>query len=249
MALWAQVLNELELHPDLTVADEGRIAWAIRQGSPALMDALNGFVKTAKQGTLLGNVLIKRYYEDVERVRNAAAPGENEKLDAVIEIIRRHAGDYDFDALLIADQGYQESGLDQPKRSKAGAVGVMQVMPATARDPNVAIPDIHIVDRNVEAGVKYLRFLRDRYFSEDDMTPLDRALFSFAAYNAGPANIAKARRWAEQMRLDPDVWFCNVELAAAKTVSREPVVYVRIILKYYVTYRLYEARRKEQPAE
>lgn len=243
--LWAQILEELQLHTDLTVADEGRIAWAIRKESPALMDALNGFVKTAKQGTLLGNVLIKRYYEDVEPVRNATAPGENEKLDAVIEIIERHAGEYDFDTLLIAAQGYQESGLDQSKRSKAGAVGVMQVMPATARDPNVAIPDIHLVDRNVEAGVKYLRFLRDRYFSEGGMTPLDRALFSFAAYNAGPANIAKARRRAERMGLDPDVWFGNVELAAARTVSREPVVYVRNILKYYVTYRLYEARRQE----
>lgn len=244
-ALWSQVFEELAFHFDLPVAESGEIAWAVRQDATALRDALNGFVKGAKKGTLLGNMLIKRYYGDVERVRHAMAPGEDEKLASVIDLICRHAQDYDFDTLLIAAQAYQESGLDQSKRSRAGAVGVMQVLPSTARDPNVGIPDIQLVDRNIEAGVKYLRFVRDRYFSDDGVTPFDRTLFPFAAYNAGPANVAKARARAEKMGLDPDVWFGNVELAAAKAISREPVVYVRNILKYYVTYRLYAERRQE----
>ena len=137
---------------------------------------------------------------------------------------------------MITAQGYQESKLDQSKRSTAGAVGIMQVLPRTAADPNVGIADIHISDNNVHAGVRYLRFLRNRYFNKPEIDPVDRVLLSFAAYNAGPANIAKARKRAVQMGLDPDVWFGNVELAAAKTISREPVIYVRNIYKYYVAY-------------
>jgi hypothetical protein len=168
----------------------------------------------------------------------ALAPGEDGKFVETFGLIRRHAATYDFDPLLIAAQGYQESGLDQSKRSPVGAVGIMQVMPATARDANVAIPDIHIAERNVEAGVKYLRFLRDRYFSDPALRPLDRTLFAFAAYNAGPGNIAKARKHAKETGLDPNVWFDSVELAAARVISREPVNYVRNVLKYYVSYRL-----------
>jgi membrane-bound lytic murein transglycosylase MltF len=118
----------------------------------------------------------------------------------------------------------------------------MQVMPATARDPVVGIPEIHIAENNVKAGVKYLRFLRDRYFSDPAMDDFNQTLFSFAAYNAGPGNISKARKRAEKMGLDPNVWFGSVELAAAKAISREPVIYVRNILKYYVTYKIYKDR-------
>ena len=164
-------------------------------------------------------------------MKNAIAPGEDAKFVETIGFIRKHASTYDFDPILIAAQGYQEFGLDQTVRSAAGAVGIMQLLPSTAADPNVGIPEIEIAERNVEAGVKYLRLLRERYFSEPGMSQLDRTLFSFAAYNAGPGNIRKARKRAQAMGLDPDVWFGNVEVAAGRTISREPVVYVRNILK------------------
>ena len=149
---------------------------------------------------------------------------------------------------MIAAQGYQESQLDQKKRSPAGAIGVMQVLPTTAADPNVGIPKIDELENNIHAGVRYLRFLRERYFSDPAIDPLDRALFSFAAYNAGPANIARARRLAAAQGLDSTVWFNNVELAAARSISREPVQYVRNIYKYYVAYGLLAKRRAERDA-
>jgi membrane-bound lytic murein transglycosylase MltF len=241
--LWAKVFEHVSLRPDLAVNEDGEIAWALRQDSPQLMAAVNGFMAQARKGTALGNILFKRYLVETDRVRNALAPGEDAKFIEIIDFIRTHAAAYDFDALLIAAQGYQESGLDQSKRSPVGAVGIMQIMPATARDPNVGIADIHVAERNVEAGVKYLDFLRDRYFSDPAISPLDRTLLSFAAYNAGPGNLAKARKRAAAMGLDPNVWFNQVELAAARVISREPVVYVRNILKYYVTYRLFQERR------
>ena len=242
--LYAKIFEGLVVHPDLKIAENREIAWAMRKGSPKLLDAANGFMKVTKKGTQLGNILIKRWLRDADRVKNAMAPGEDEKFQATIELIRQYAGAYAFDPIMIAAQGYQESGLDQRKRSRAGAVGIMQVMPRTAKDPNVGIPDIHVADRNVEAGVKYLRFLRNRYFSDPEMSELDQTLFAFAAYNAGPGNISKARKRAVKMGLDPNLWFGNVELATARAVSQEPVVYVRNILKYYTTYTLASMRRQ-----
>lgn len=240
--LYAKIIEGLTVHEDLAIHEGGEIAWALRKNSPELLAALNGFMKTAKKGTLLGNTIFKRYLDDPDRVRNAMEPESSERLKAAIDLIDAYASEYDFDTLLIAAQGYQESHLDQRKRSKAGAIGIMQVMPATAKDPVVGVRDIHIADNNVKAGVKYLRFLRDRYFSDPEMTPFDQTMFSFAAYNAGPGNIRKARKRAEKMGLDPNVWFGATELATAKAVSREPVTYVRNILKYYVTYKIYAVR-------
>ena len=239
--LYAQLYDNLTLHPDLAIHEGGEIAWALRKDSPGLMAAVNGFQAKAKKGTELGNILYKRWLGSADRVRNAIAPGESTKFAETYGFIRDHAATYDFDPILIAAQGYQESGLDQSKRSKVGAIGIMQVMPATAADPSVGIPDIEIAERNVEAGVKYMRYLRDTWFSDPGMSALDQTFFTFAAYNAGPGNIRKARQRAEAMGLDPDKWFGNVEIAAGRTISREPVVYVRNILKYYTSYEIYRA--------
>ena len=91
---------------------------------------------------------------------------------------QKYAEQYDLDWIMVAAQGYQESGLDQSRRSKAGAVGVMQLLPSTARDANVNIPDIENVESNIHAGVKYLRFILDRYFAGTDLTVLDQHLFA-----------------------------------------------------------------------
>lgn len=237
--IFSQVFEGLTVRDDIAVASGGTIAWAMRKGSPKLMEAANAFVKTAKKGTLLGNTLINRHFGDADRLRNALDDEEDRsRFQQAIAYIRAHSETYDFDALMIAAQGYTESRLDQKARSHVGAIGIMQVLPSTARDPAVGIPDISKADANVEAGVKYLRVLRDTYVNDPAISPRDQTLMAFAAYNAGPGNLRKARRRAEAMGLDPNVWFGNVELAMAKAVSREPVAYVRRILKYYVTYRL-----------
>ncbi|MFG6084225.1 transporter substrate-binding domain-containing protein [Paracoccus litorisediminis] len=243
--LFANIFMNLVVHRDIAVSEGDNIAWAIRKASPQMMAATNAFVAKAHKGTELGNILYRRWIADPTQVVNAIAPGEDAKFVETIGLIRRHATSYDFDPVLIAAQGYQESRLDQSKRSAAGAIGVMQVMPATARDPNVNITDIQLADRNVEAGVKYLRHLRQEYFSDLAISPFDQACFAFAAYNAGPGNIRRARARAESMGLDPNIWFGNVEVAAGRTISREPLVYVRNILKYYTTYKFFEAQQTQ----
>jgi membrane-bound lytic murein transglycosylase MltF len=236
--LFAEVFDGVRVHDDLVLASDQHIAWAMRKDSPKLKALVDDYVAQARKGTKLGNILLAKYLKSAEWAKNALADADRQRFEGIAELLRTYAGKYDFDWLMIAAQGYQESRLDQSKRSPVGAVGVMQVMPATARDPNVGIPDIHRLEANIHAGVKYLRFLRDRYYSDPSLSGLNQTLFSFAAYNAGPGNVAKARKRAEKLGLDPDVWLDNVEIAAAKVVSREPVVYVRNIYKYYIAYKL-----------
>ena len=242
-ALWAQVFDKIQVHENLAVNTGGSIAWAMRKDSPKLMKAVNKFLQKNRKGTLTGNILFNRYLGSTKWMDDVHSDKAQKSYQDVIAIIRRYSAKYDFDWLMIAAQGYQESRFDQSKRSHAGAIGIMQVMPKTAADKNVNIDDIYEAEQNVHAGVKYLRFIRERYFSDAAIDPVDRLLFSFAAYNAGPANIAKARKKAASMGFDPNQWFNHVEVAAARTISREPVVYVRNIFKYYVAYALLEDAR------
>jgi membrane-bound lytic murein transglycosylase MltF len=133
-------------------------------------------------------------------------------------------------------------------RSPVGAIGVMQVMPATARDRSVNIPNIEELEPNIHAGIKYLRWIVDNYFDDPAIDPRNQMLFAFASYNAGPNRIARLRKEAEVAGLDPDVWFRNVELVAARKVGREPVQYVSNIFKYYLAYSLVaEQRQRGRP--
>ena len=166
-----------------------------------------------------------------------------------IHLFQQYGDTYGFDPLLIAAQGYQESKLDQSVRSPAGAIGVMQLLPSTAADPNVGISNIEELEPNIHAGAKYLRFLRDRYFSDTTMSELNQTLFSFAAYNAGPARVRKMRDKAREAGLDPNIWFKNVELIAAREIGRETVQYVSNIYKYYVAYSLVNSKRDTAPPQ
>ena len=241
--LWANVFDKLVIHEDVTVNAGGSIAWAMRKDSPQLLEAVNRFMKKARIGTRLGNIIANRYFKNTKWVERALSDDGMARHQGTIELIKEYADQYDFDWLMVFAQAYQESKLDQNKVSHVGAIGVMQVMPKTAADPVVGIADIKVEKQNIHAGVKYLRFVRDRYFSQPEISPLDQVLFSFAAYNAGPRGITRARKRAEKMGFDRNIWFGHVEVGAAATISREPVIYVRNIFKYYTAYKLLEAER------
>jgi membrane-bound lytic murein transglycosylase MltF len=235
---WAQIFGDLHLHPNIQVRTGGRIAWAIRKDSPKLKDMIDGFMKEHKIGTLMGNILFKRYLKDTKWVRNSLNEEALRRFRQALEFFSKYSKQYDFDWLMIAALAYQESRIDQSVRSPAGAVGVMQVLPSTAADKNINIPKIEEMEPNIHAGVKYLRFIRNRYFEAEPMDDLNKMLFSFAGYNAGPAKVAKLRKRAGEAGLDPNVWFRNVEIVAAKQIGRETVQYVGNIYKYYTAYRL-----------
>jgi membrane-bound lytic murein transglycosylase MltF len=154
----------------------------------------------------------------------------------MLVLFQKYGEKYNFDPLMLAAQGYQESQLNQNARSHGGAIGVMQVMPAIGKALKVG--DIRIVEPNIHAGTKYMDQLMTKYFPDVNFTENNRTLFAFASYNAGPGNIAKMRMEAEKHRLEPDTWFNNVEIVTARKIGLETTTYVRNIYKYYVAYRL-----------
>jgi membrane-bound lytic murein transglycosylase MltF len=241
---WKQVFPDLTLHTEIAIRTGSEIAWAIRKGSPKLKAELNAFAKTHGQKTLFGQVTLQRYLKSTQFVKSATADAEMRKFRALVALFRKYGDHYGMDWMLMAAQGYQESKLDQDARSRSGAVGVMQVLPATGRQLQVG--DIHKVDPNVHAGTKYVRFMIDKYFKDEPMDELNKGLFAFASYNAGPARIRQLRQEAARRGLDPNVWFDNVERIAAAKIGRETVTYVSNIYKYFVAYTLVQGEHLDR---
>jgi membrane-bound lytic murein transglycosylase MltF len=243
---WAQVFKKINVHDDIAVRHGGEIAWAFRKNSSKLKAIVNEFVKGHKKGTMIGNMLLKRYLQSTRYVKNALDDKEIQKFSSMVSVFKKYAGKYDFDHLMIAALAYQESGLDHSKRSNKGAVGVMQILPSTAADPSINVPDIEKLENNIHAGTKYLRFIIERYYRNEPMDDTNKMLFGFASYNAGPARVRGLRKKATAMGLDPNVWFYNVEVATAREIGRETVQYVSNIYKYYIAYRLVLAQLEKK---
>ncbi len=236
---WAQILPDIKIHPEAAVSSNGKIGWAIRKGNPKLKEQINKYAKAVKKGTLHGNVVFNKYLKDTSYIHDSVHGENMKRFQSVVGYFQKYGEQYHFDYLMLTALGFQESRLNQKLKSEAGAVGVMQILPSTAKDKSVAIADIYDTENNIHAGTKYLRYIADRYFSaESGIDELNRALFSFASYNAGPAKIAKVRKRAQEQGLDPNVWFNNVELMAARHISRETVQYVSNVFKYYIAYKL-----------
>jgi membrane-bound lytic murein transglycosylase MltF len=245
---WVGALDGLTVHDGVAVREDVDMAWMFRKNSPQLARVVNDFVAQNKKGTLLGNMLINRYLKSSKYVKNPQAEEDLERLRSMVSIFKQWAGEYNFDWLMMAAQGYQESGLDQSKVSHVGAIGVMQLMPDTAKDPAVGIPDIEVLERNIEAGNKYMRWILDNYFQDADLDRINKHLFAFASYNAGPNRIKRLRQQAAEEGFDPDIWFRNVEVVVAREVGREPVQYVSNIFKYYTAYNLVLADLEREKA-
>ncbi len=233
---WKQIFTSIDVHPDVAVKTGGEVAMAIRKDSPKLKAELDGWLKLNGKGTTFGNVTLRKYLKSIKYVKDATSPEELKKFNVIVDLFQKYGDKYDVDWLLMAAQGYQESRLDQTVKSQVGAVGVMQVMPPTGKDMNVG--DITQMEPNINAGVKYMRFMIDRYFKDEPMDRLNKGLFAFAAYNCGPGRVRQLRAEAKKQGLDPNLWFNNVERVAAAKIGRETVTYVSNIYKYYVAYQL-----------
>jgi membrane-bound lytic murein transglycosylase MltF len=233
---WKEVYPNITLHPDLAVRTRGDIAFAIRKNSPKLKAELDAFTKTHRVGTLFGNVDLQKYLQQTRWARNAMTQEEVRKFDTMVSLFRKYGNQYEIDWLLMAAQGYQESQLDQTRRSEAGAIGVMQLTPATGEQMGVG--DIQELDANIHAGIKYVRFMVDTYYADTTLDNLNKVLFAIASYNAGPNRIRELRKEAAARHLNPNIWFDNVERVASEKIGRETVQYVSNIYKYYIAYTL-----------
>ena len=244
---WARVFKRIKPREDLKVHEGGDIAWMVRKDSPRLKAEVSAFAQKYGQDSAFGRNLVKKYTGGTRFVRAATSKEEMRKFEQTVEIFRKYGGKYDMDYLLLMAQGYQESRLDQKAKSPVGAIGVMQVMPGTGRDMRTG--DITQLDPNIHAGVKYIRYVQDTFFEDQPMDAVNKMLFSFAAYNAGPGRVRDLRARAEKRGLNPNVWFNNVELIAAERIGAETVTYVSNIYKYYIAYKLAVEIKAERDRE
>ncbi|HEX6436037.1 MAG TPA: transglycosylase SLT domain-containing protein, partial [Candidatus Binatia bacterium] len=234
--LWAEILPKIQLRPELALRTGAKTGWATRKNTPRLKAVLNEFITEHLKGTNRAAIHLASYQRRFKALHDSTAAPEWRKFEETIAYFEKYGQQYGFDHLMLAAQGYQESRLDQRARSRVGAIGIMQIMPATGKELNVG--DIRNTEPNVHGGAKYMRRLFDQYFKNANFDEQNRALFAFASYNAGPGRIAKVRAEAKDRRLDPNKWFNNVEIVASNRIGQETVHYVRNIYKYYTAYRL-----------
>ena len=243
--IWAQVLPKVKVRDDLVLRDDAYTGWAIRKNSPQLIAALEDFYKNfvKKQGVVESRVA--QFNKRIKQISNNTGSAELKRFEDTLALFEKYGAQYGFDPLMLAAQGYEESALNQNAKSRGGAIGVMQIMPATGADLRVG--DITHIEANIHGATKYMDQLMTRYFPDAKFTEDVRPLFAFAAYNAGPGNISRMRQEAEKRGLNPDKWFNNVELVTAEKIGIETTTYVRNIYKYYAAYKLQEetlAQRK-----
>jgi membrane-bound lytic murein transglycosylase MltF len=243
--LWEQILPNVRLHRQMIIGSDDQLGWVLRKDSPEFKKLLDQFTATHGEGTLFGNTLLRRYLKNTKWIKDSTSQAEMKKFATNVKYFRQHAAQYQFDYLMIVALGYQESRLDQSRRSPTGAVGIMQVIPKYAAAKPISVPDVRTADKNILAGVRMLNNFATHYFNDPGIDEFNKTLFTFASYNAGPSRVAGLCRRAEKDGLDPKKWFDNVELEAAKEIGEETVTYVDNVYKYYVAYKLAEARTLE----
>jgi membrane-bound lytic murein transglycosylase MltF len=246
--LWSEVLPNIVIHRDIALTNEANLAWAMRKNSPQLKAVMDDFLKDHRQGTVFGNMMFKRYYENRKFMKNATSEAEIKKFQSYVTYFQKYGAEYNFDYIMLAAQGYQESMLQQDRVSPRGAVGVMQVLPQYAAANPINIPNVRQAEPNIHAGAKMLAQITKTYFNDPAIAPMDKTLFTFAAYNAGQNRIVRLRKEAAAEGLDPNKWFGNVELMVAKDIGQETVQYVSNIYKYYVAYKMAIAQKQEREA-
>jgi membrane-bound lytic murein transglycosylase MltF len=244
--MWAQTLLKLKVRTDLPVSDGGYAGWAIRKGSPQLSAALNEFYTNYVKKQGVHAYRLAKFMKRIKQVKDNTQAAEWKRFEQTVALFEKYGKQYDFDPLLLAAQGYQESQLNQNAKSHVGAIGIMQIMPATGKE--LGVGNIRQTEPNVHGGAKYMDTLMTKYFKDAKFDEGNRALFAFASYNAGPGNVAKMRKEAEKRGLDPNKWFNNVELVMAEKIGIEPTTYVRNIYKYYVSYKLQREAHDAQRA-
>jgi len=242
--LWSSVFSSLAPHSDLVVNTNGSMAWAIRKNNPLLKSELAEFIHQHPLISAFGGDMKSRFTADGRIVRNAYSDTDAKRFEELVEIFKAQGEAYQFDWRMLMAQGYQESGLDQSRKGLGGAVGIMQVMPTTAASKLFGFTGIDKdVNKNVQAGAAILRYIVDVCIGDDPaVDERNRMLLAFAGYNAGSGNLIKFRRIAKVQGLNPNVWFHNVEIAAAQVVGIRTVQYVDNIYKYFIAYSLYAER-------
>ena len=244
---WQKTFTKVKTLKSVAIKSGGNLAVAVRKDNPKLLQAANNFIKVYGPESMFGKAMDRRYLQSTKYATDATSSEDRKKFAAIIELFRKYGQQYDMDFLLMAAQGFQESRLDQKARSQVGAIGVMQIMPATGKDLNVG--DIHVMENNIHGGVKYMRQLIDNEYKNEPMDALNKGLMAFAAYNCGLGRMRQLRKLTRERGLDENKWFGNVEQITSEKIGRETVTYVSNIYKYYIAYKLVMEQAEREKAK
>ncbi|MFN3650227.1 MAG: transglycosylase SLT domain-containing protein [Armatimonadota bacterium] len=244
------VYSNIEVLP--TLSQPQKVSWAVRANAPELREALNAWIDEQRQGELLGQ-LYRKYFVDrrgyKERVESEYLTSSTGRLSPFDALLRQHAPAIGWDWRLLASLAYQESRFKPAVRSWAGAAGLLQLMPATARE--FGCRDRNDPVQNVQGGVRFLQWLQE-FWENRIHDEEERLKFIIASYNAGPGHVEDARRLTKKYGDDPDRWadvaYWMLQLSQKKYYADpvvrhgyvrglEPVTYVAQILDRFEHYR------------
>ena len=237
---------------ETTVGVMQQLAWAVRKTSPELKTVVNEWLEAQRKETDF-YVIYNKYFKNTRsfttRAKSDLYSKEGNRISEYDEVIQRNAEVINWDWRFLASQIYQESRFDPKEKSWVGAVGLMQLMPKTAK--SYGYKNLTKPETNLKAGVAHLSYLNE-YWNEHIPDSLERVKFILASYNAGHNHVQDARRLAEKLGYDENVWYENVEscmlLKSQKKYfnddvvhygycrGEEPVNYVKEILERYVYY-------------
>ena len=240
--MWAQILPNIRINENASLRS-GYIGCAFRKNSPLLIAELKDFYYNYERKLASMPYRMKKYYGQVKHLQDPTNSDNAKHYKEIIQLFEKYGKQYGFDPLMLTAMGFQESRLNQNDRSSVGAIGVMQIMPETGKLMKVG--DITVTEPNIHAGAKYMNMLMTKYFPDAHFDEFNRALFAFAAYNAGPSRMGSFRKIAADRGLNPNVWLHNVEIVVSEKIGIETTTYVRNIVKYYCSYKLMAQRSEE----
>ena len=243
-------------YPDIDVKTKisfpQRLAWAVRKNSPDLLVAIDQWI-APNRGSETFNVIYNKYFKDAKSfVKRKSSPffsKEGGKISEYDDIVKKAAKTIEWDWRLLSSLIYQESRFEPNASSWAGAIGLMQMLPSTAKAhgaENLLDPQ-----ESLTAGVSFLKWLQEYWKEIED--PQERIKFVLASYNAGHGHIKDAQRLAKKYGKSPVKWDEHVAVYILKKANRkfytmpeckfgycrgeEPFNYVTSILDNYGVYK------------
>lgn len=232
------------------------VAWAVRKNAPELRDALNRWIGEEKTRGLF-STLYKKYFTDrrsyIQREASEYLTSATGKLCQYDDLLKRYSAELNWDWRLLASQAFQESRLKPEARSWAGAVGILQLMPATARQ--FGVQNILDAEQNIQGAIKFLKWLNE-FWSERIPDERERLKFILASYNSGAGHVKDAQRLTEKYGGNPQAWDDVSYWLLQKSTQQystdpvvkfgycrgtEPVNYVNLILERFEHYKQFVA--------
>lgn len=219
--------NNRRLDARVALGFHQRNGWIVRKRSTELISAIAEWESSPEtelaKSQLYGRYMVRNPYFAARHVR--VPKGAISPYD---EYFKKYAAEINWDWRLLASIAFHESNFDSAQISRRGAAGLMQLMPRTAASLGLDLQNIHNPEKNIEAGVQYIKSLNMMFRKIENLE--ERRKFILAAYNSGPAHVMDAMALAEKHGRNPHLWFGHVEYFLTK--KQDPEYYNDEVVRY-----------------